>query len=200
MERGFIQRMDWTSLGWDGLNGRAQWNVAADSGQRFDTNFGHLIGDWCRSDGYALIIGQVKGDAALVNVDIDRWYEQAVKAMFARGFEEVRIREHPVAIQQRKRLLTCQEFLIEGSLEEALSGAAVVVTYNSNTGVDAALAGIPVIACDHGSMAWPIAAQSLNAEVVTPDRRQWCIDLSWRQWTLDELSSGFAWDHVKREF
>lgn len=198
LERGFIDRMKWTSIAWNGLNGRGEWNEAADNGERFDKNFGHMVGDWYRGDGYALIMGQVKGDAALAGVDIDEWYVQARNALFARGFEEVRIREHPVAIQQRRRLLSLQEIAIEGSLDEALSGASVVVTYNSNSGVDAALAGIPVIACDEGSMAWPVAAHGLEAEIITPDRRQWCTDLSWRQWTLDEMSSGFAWDHVRR--
>jgi hypothetical protein len=200
LERGFIDRFNYTSLGWNGLNGRAQWNKAADNGERFDKLFGHLLADWCRADGYALVIGQVKGDAAILEVDIDSWYETAIRAMFDRGFEEVKIREHPVAVLQRKRLLSCQEYLITGSLEEALAGASVVVTYNSNTGVDAALAGVPVIACDEGSMAWPVAAHGLQEEIITPDRRQWCADLSWRQWSLDELKSGFAWEHIRREF
>jgi hypothetical protein len=46
--------------------------------------------------------------------------------------------------------------ILDGELADALSGAAVVVTYNSNTGVDALLAGKSVTAADKGSMIWGV--------------------------------------------
>lgn len=198
MERGYLgDRYHWTSLGWNGLNGRATWNEPADNGERFRKHFGHLVKPWKSArDGYALIMGQVRGDAALTEVIIDRWYLEAAKALSSRGFD-VRFRPHPVAVERGIAGSALMDRRIGGSLDEALAGASVCVTYNSNTGVDAALAGVPVIACDEGSMAWPVAAHGLFSELRTPSRDEWFRRMAWRQWTPEEISSGLAWDHVK---
>jgi hypothetical protein len=199
MERGYLgDRFAWTSLGWNGLNGRATWADDSDkSSERFDKNFGHLVKPW-RTDGkgYALIIGQVPGDMSLDGIDMAGWYLTAAKTLEVRGYE-VKFRPHPIAEQRGLVGATLAKYRLGGSLEEALAGAAVVASMNSNTGVDAALAGVPTIVCDQGAMAWSVAAHGLDAEIVTPDRADWCRRLAWKQFTLDEISSGEAWEHIK---
>lgn len=200
MERGYIgDRFAWTSLGWNGLNGRATWADDSDkSSERFDNHFGHLVKHWrTHGNGYALIVGQVPGDMSLDGVNMGAWYLRALEVMRARGYE-VKFRAHPEA--ERRGLLAggvLADLKLSGSLEDALSGAAVVVTMNSNTGVDAALAGAPTIACDHGAMAWPVVAKGIDAELVTPDRTDWLRRLAWRQFALEEIASGDAWEHIK---
>jgi hypothetical protein len=78
-----------------------------------------------------------------------------------------------------------------GPLQDALARAAVVVTWNSNTGVDALLAGKPVVALGEGAMAAPLAARELGGRC-DPDREAWAHALAWKQWTLDEIRSGDA--------
>lgn len=195
MERGYLgDRMLWTSLGWGGLNGRAEFAPATDNGERFEQNFGHLLKPWKQDGGYALILGQVAGDQAVANVEIEAWYAEAGAAMERRGFE-VRFRPHPKSGGSGKAL---RSHLAGGTLDEALAGAAVAVTWSSNSGVEAVLAGVPTIACDEGSMARPVAAHSLGDELVRPDRSAWCREMAWRQFTTDEIRSGFAWQHVSR--
>jgi len=67
MERGYIgDRTHWTSLGWNGLNGRARVPLApADGGARFERNYSRLMHPYNPAGHYALIIGQVPGDASL---------------------------------------------------------------------------------------------------------------------------------------
>jgi len=74
-----------------------------------------------------------------------------------------------------------------GPLAKALAGAAVVITWNSNTAVDAILAGKNTTAADKGSMAWEVS-----------DREAWAHALAWRQFSQDELTSGFAWEHLRK--
>jgi hypothetical protein len=197
MERGYVgDRYQWTSLGWNGLNGRATWNAPADNGERFERNFGHLLKPWKEDrSGYALLIGQVRGDAALQGIVIDHWYLEAADAIKRAGYS-LKFRPHPEALRRGiagNALMSCR---LNGTLEEALDGASCVVTYNSNTGVEAALAGVPVIAIDKGSMAWPVASHGIDQPLVTPDRTEWCRRMAWRQWTEDEIASGLAWEHV----
>lgn len=197
MERGYLgDRFQWTSLGWNGLNGRATWNAPADNGERFEKHFGRLLKPWKEDrSGYALLIGQVRGDAALTDVTIDHWYLEVAAALQRNGLK-VKFRPHPEAVRRGIVGTALLNSRIGGTLEEALDGASCVVTYNSNTGVEAALAGVPVVAIDDGSMAWPVASHGIDQPLVTPDRSDWCRRMAWRQWSLDEITSGVAWEHV----
>lgn len=75
-----------------------------------------------------------------------------------------------------------------------------LVTYMSNTAVEALLAGVPVFCTG------PSAAQSMGksnvAEIEAPvyreDRERWAAVLADNQWTLDELRAGLA-NHVFEE-
>lgn len=192
MERGYLgDRFVWTSLGYDGLNGRAEFCVGDASPDRWEQHFAHLMQPWRRRDGYALVMGQVLGDASLEGANYPRWVAETVSDLKARGWS-VMFRAHPKDTGQRHGCST-----IAGSLSDALDGAAFVVTWNSNSGVDAALAGVPVVTCDRGSMAWEVAAHDLGDAGITPDREAWAHRLAWKQWRIDEIRDGTAWEYLK---
>jgi hypothetical protein len=83
-------------------------------------------------------------------------------------------------------------------LERALENAHLVVTVNSNCGVLAAVAGVPVVATDEGAMCWPVAGHYLSDPPQRPDRGAWCDQLAWAQWTLEEIRAGEAWEHLAK--
>ena len=153
-----------------------------------------------------LVVGQMYFDRSMFPI-IRRygrprmWYTRAVTHINAAlPSAKVVFRPHPQdvlhagwapagAVLQDGRVTT---------FEEAVASAWVVVTMNSNAAVDALLMGVPVVAVDPGSMAWPIASRTL-AEVADPYvptealRRQWLAAMAYGQWSLDELRSGVAW-------
>jgi hypothetical protein len=92
--------------------------------------------------------------------------------------------------------------VFNGSIEEAVRGAAVTVTINSNSGVDSVIAGTPVVNFDHGSMVWDLAMKDLTQlnNPPTPDRSQWAADLAYAQWLPEEISAGHAWEHLKQRY
>jgi hypothetical protein len=191
LERGYLgDRFEWTSVSFGGgLNGRGEFRGPHEDGSRFEQHFSHLMLPWKPwRDGYALLIGQVPGDASIRGVNIDAWYCQSAEALKRYGWPDVRFRPHPLAPLLRKPV---GAQYIDGWLHEAMAGAGVVVTYNSNTGVEAALFGRPVIAMDCGSMAWDVAGHQIT-EIVTPDRSTWVARLAWCQFTRDEMVSGFC--------
>jgi len=203
MERGYIgDRFRWVSLGWNGLNGRAFFAKSGCDGTRLARHFPAVLDtDWksCRS-GPAVIMGQVAGDAALEFCDWPRWQIEALRSIERLGLSP-RFRPHPVSIARGHKLhFSARLPRIDGALNEVLAKAALVVTWNSNSGVDAALAGVPVIACDIGSMAWDVAAKSLAADpfdLPSPAARlRWAQELAWCQWLPEEIASGAAWEHI----
>ena len=194
LERGYLgDRMAWTSVSFGGeLNGRAEFRGDKSDGSRFEKNFMHLMRPWSwRPGGPALIMGQVAGDAATKTIDLEAFYQQAAAELKAREYVP-RLRPHP---QGRSASAIREAQRYARSLEQDLAEAQLVVTWNSNSGVDAVLAGVPTIALDAGSMAYQVAGHSFD-EIVTPDRSAWSHRLAWCQWQIDELASGACWEHI----
>jgi hypothetical protein len=85
-------------------------------------------------------------------------------------------------------------------LDADLQQAHCVVTYNSLSGVESVVDGIPTFVGEDGSMVWPVAHKSfsqienLNYDI---DRTQWSYDIMYTQWDNNELASGEAWEHLK---
>jgi hypothetical protein len=173
------------------LNGRAEFpEYPDDGGARFRRFHGRLR-PWNPEGEYVLLIGQVQGDAALQGRSLSAWYAQTAKEAEAVYGLPVRFRRHPMESRRGIRRNVPGATLDERPLLEALEGAAVVVTWNSNTGVESMVAGKPTVAIDEGAMAWPVAAHALG-EAANPDRSAWAHRLAWRQWSLDEIRNGDA--------
>jgi hypothetical protein len=194
LERGYLgDRFTWSSLGWNGLNGYAEHPPCLDAGERFTKHFGHLLKPWkTNNDGYVLLMGQVPSDAALLHVNfVDMM--TAVAVQLRELGHDVRFRPHPSA----SGIQIQGASWLGGNLDEALAGAKAVVTVNSNSSVDAVLAGIPCVTLDRGTMSWDVTSHDLTNLVVTPDRTQWANQLAWCQWSPEELSSGAAWEVLR---
>jgi hypothetical protein len=196
MERGFIQpRNKWVSLAVDGFNNRGRFAPASDNGERWERLFAHHLRPWREGGDYALLVGQVPGDTALNGSDIVAWTREKAAQLLDLGHKVV-YRPHP----EKPTPCPAGATLSKGALAEDLSGAERVVTFSSTTAVEAVLAGIPTVVFDEGSVAFPMSSHDIAAPLVRPDRTRWCHDLAWRQWSMEELSNGIAWAHVKQVF
>lgn len=202
-ERGYIgDREHWTSIGFNGLNGRADFQVDHMPGDRWEKHFGDgWLKPWKKSGAYILLIGQVKNDASVMHTDHVLWLKNMVHLCRATYPEvKMRFRPHPVDVKRGN------DYTIEGTekstrpLEKDLAGACCVVTYNSNTGVNAILAGVPTVAVDPGSMVYHIAAHNITEPPMRPNRQQWAHNMAYCQWSLDKIKNGDAWDHLKQRY
>lgn len=197
MERGYVgDRFKWTSLGWNGLNGRATF-PDIDDRRRWDENFGGLLKPWKpQYDGVATIFGQVTGDTALIGSNILKWYADTCYHLHRSGYS-VQFRPHPVEIKRgRATPMFGQHETLLGDLGLSLDRTGLAVTFNSNSAVDALLAGVPTYTEDEGSMVWGITSHDLD-EVEYFPRDDHFHRLAWKQWTDNEISSGYAWSFVK---
>lgn len=185
LERGYIgDRFAWSSVSFGGgLNGRGIYHGPLDDPSRWQKHFSHLMKPWTdNATGYALIMGQVPGDTAVKNVDLPRFYRQAADALTAKWMQ-TRFRDHPRFHNKPK------------PIANDLAGAKCVVTWNSNSGVDAVLAGVPTITMDIGAMAWDVTGHEF-AMPPKPDRTAWANAIAWKQWTLEEMKSGYCWEMI----
>jgi hypothetical protein len=186
LERGYVgDRFRWTSVSFGGaLNGCAEFRGPLHDPSRWNVHFADLMQPWRQKpDGVALIMGQVQGDQSLRGVNINAFYSKALEA-FTRIGVRIRFRPHP------HRRTDCRP------LADDLADAACVVTYNSNSAVDAVLAGVPTIAVDRGSMAWDVTGHELGQMPPAPPRNDWATALAWKQWLPEEMASGDCWQAV----
>lgn len=190
MERGYLgDRFKWTSLAWNGLNGHAEFPKVDASCDRFINNFD--LNPWRPPGDYVLIMGQVPGDASLRGRDLQSWYVDAAKVAHTVYKMPVKFRPHPEALKKGYKQNIPGVDICKLPLKDSLEFAHVVVTFNSNSAVDAVVQGVPAIAYDKGTMAWEVAGKSIG-ERVTPGRQLWAAALAWKQWTIEEINSGFA--------
>ena len=89
------------------------------------------------------------------------------------------------------------------SLEEDLENASIVIAYNSKVALDATLKGIPVIVDKHNScfdVSFKLSDLTIGLNnpdfEIEPNRLRLCKWLSYCQFKLDEIKSGFAWKTI----
>ncbi len=205
MERGHVgDRMKWTSLGWDGLGGNGRYPIPATTGAdiRWRWFFGNLMKPWrpTKSGKYALVCGQVPGDAAVRDINISNWITETCRIVHHDWNLPVVYRPHPLTLQLGYPELVAPDgtrISRNGALADDLIDAAVAITYSSTAGVEIVLAGVPLVALSKGSMARDVATHDLTPGLFRPDRTKWAHRLAYTQWSNEEISSGIAWDFVR---
>lgn len=190
MEHAYIgDRKHYTSLGWNGLNGHAQFPEYPDDGGKRFQEIGGVINPWRENpNGYVLILGQLKGDASLYGFDAETGYNKWVRELLKRG-ERVLFRHHPESIKHKRQWDIKGAEISQGSLQEALDGCKYAIVYNSNSAVDAILNGTPCVAMDKGSMVYELCGKGIG-DIIRPDREKVLNQVAHSQWTLSEIATG----------
>jgi hypothetical protein len=191
-ERGFLgDRYHWTSIGYDGLNGYGDYCNAHSPADRFEKYWAKDMKPWRDDvDRPVLLAGQLRGDASLSGLDNDAWCLK-VKALLERdGPFKVIHRAHPLSAVGKVQNAA--------PLTDALKDAAWLVTYSSNSAVEAVFNGVPAVTVDPCCMAYFPTGHDLLARPPKPDRTQWARDLAYCQWAPEEIANGDFWEHLKK--
>jgi len=196
LEKGYINRHEYYAVGLNGLNNRAEFNNKDRPFMRFK-QLNIDVNPWRRNGDHIVLMGQVPSDASVQNIDILQWCDQTVQELTKHTDRTIIYRPHPLAIS-RSRSIPNTVYSMR-TLDEDLKNAWAVVSYNSNSAVDAAIKGIPVFVDDAGSMALDIANRdiSLIEKPVMPQRDKWLYNLAYAQWNLEEMAHGLPWQHIK---
>lgn len=184
VDYGYLKRTnaahDWRRGHWQiSLGGLNRIPKNADS-SRFDLLGLDIKNSGGDPDGYPLLCVQTIGDAShgLNEIQLHEWC-QSLK----HKWDGLVIRPHPLEPDKTYGLPLCKA----KTLSDALDGARLLVTGNSNSGHDALLAGVPAVATIPGATWQPLSSTVLpSAEV----RREHFSRCAWGQWTWDEFKTG----------
>jgi hypothetical protein len=198
LETGYINRGDGENhhyaAGFNGLNGRADFRNRGMPDDRVK-KLGVSLKPWRKDGKHVLLCAQVPWDASVeMCFEYPEWLSFIAGQIRYHTKREIRFRPHPLA--QLPAPMGCTYSTVP--IQEDLKDCWAVVTYNSNSSVEAVLEGIPAFAFDAGAMTKDVASlwlQELESPHM-PAREQWLADLCYAQWTIEEMRSGEAWRHL----
>mgnify|MGYP003968711367 FL=1 len=169
--------------------------------------FDITVKDWTRSGSHILICPPTQGFRIFFN--IHEWTEQTIQTLRKHTDRPIIVREKPaeMAILDSAGYLTPDVHgttLLKRSrkiknrvpLSEDLKDCWAVVTHQSNVAGDAVMNGVPAFVSEH-SAAFTLGNTKLsNIEKphYSDDVEKWFRHLSYNQFNLDEMKSGFAWE------
>ena len=215
-------RFGWHSYGWTDANCNNE-NVGPERWNKFEEKTGVKFKDWHSPGDYILLMGQKEGDSALVslfnqNKNFYTWVLETILEIRKYTDRKIVFRPHPrTAIRGVKfleKLLTEHKLknveitknLTQGGnqggigLDNDLNNAYCVVTFNSLSGIESVINGIPVFAMDGGSMVYPIAHKDLSQiENLKYDinLQDWKNKIAYTMWNKQEVKNGECWAHLK---
>ena len=144
-----------------------------------------------RTDGKHILVAANRSFGMRGFIMPERWGENTAEALRRITNRPVRLRLHP------------GNGRAPVPLEDDLRDACAVVIWSSSVGVKALIEGIPVICCapwwicrgaTHG-MECDLEALHVD-ECADDDRANALHALAWAQWSVDEIKSGFAFEHL----
>jgi hypothetical protein len=130
--------------------------------------------------GRVLVAGQHNRSLQLTDVDQEAWYIKQIQDID----KQIVIRPHPRCTLDRSRFPTHVVWEQPKRLADTYDSFDMhwdfdtVINYNSGPGIQAAIAGVPVVV-DRTSLAYNIR-----------DREQWLIDICHTEYTLEEIERG----------
>ena len=207
LTKGFVKRDEYYAVGWGGKKGWADFCSRNSPSDRAKA-LGVELKPWNLDGEHYLLIGQVPWGADTQHVQHFEWVANTLIRLRLITDTPVVFRPHPSMEGDATELyneMRSQGVIVDTEhkpISESLEKAKIVLTFNSNVGVDALLAGKPVLAFDEGSMVYEASRHHVEY-ILDPglilaglDRQRWLNDLAYAQWTPAEMESGEAWRHI----
>lgn len=200
LERGYIgDRTEWTSCGFNGLNGLGDFRNDDVGDERRHHVVEHLQPVRKSKGSYILIMGQIASDASVKRIGFNKWLQKTYDEIKDTTDKKVYYRPHPL---DTNAFIPEGLEVINGDFHDVIAKAYCVVTLNSNSGVDTLLAGVPVISMDRGSMVYDVT-KHLISDIINPEmlqRDQWLNKIAYCQWTMKEIKSGATWEYLRGKY
>jgi len=172
--------------------------------KKISSNLGISLKDWQSNGKHILICTQRNGGWSMGGVDVVHWVKQTISELRKHTDRPIVVRGHP-GDKRSKVYLSNKGWKVSNNenILEDFSKAHAVITYNSSPGVAAAIEGIPVFVTDPNpkvSQAYDVANTDLKLieNPKLPERQAWVEKLCMSHWNFLELSTGEAWEHIRK--
>jgi hypothetical protein len=153
--------------------------VAGDPDPRRFLSFGIPVKPWRNSGSHIVLCPN--SESFLARYGVPNWVDETIAAL--------------KAATDRKIVLRWKNDAARRPLAADLVDAWAVVTFTSNSAVEAVLAGVPAFCTAPCAAAAMSGAnlQAIEAPVMPNGRLEWAARLANNQWTLEEMAAGQLW-------
>ncbi len=202
---------DWYRIGLNGfLADTGNFNNKRRPGDRWkliQEEFGLEIDPWKQGDNILLVL-QVPGDASLNGVDINQW-------AYDTGTEIRKYTDRPIILRAPQVHKVFDIEILQRLLDEnkninfqkgekenlipTIKSCFCTVAYSSGLSVESALLGVPAFALNKSNFAYKLGNNFVK-NIQKPklaNRSQWLNNLSYAQWSLEEITEGRPWQHLR---
>lgn len=157
------------------------------------------IAPWRTEGSHILVAGMSAKAAKAAGIKPGQWERQAIEQIREYTGRKIIYRPKPNC-RFSAGIPGIEEDRSKRPIAEALKDCHALVTYHSNSAVDALMHGVPVY-CEGGA-AKPLSMPTL-ADIADPplpgDRRRWASALACAQWDLAEMRTATPWNHLVRQ-
>jgi len=208
IELGFLRRNEYYSIGYNSIVGFGYYGEENMPSDRFE-KLNVKVKKYVKSndpDKYILLCGQVYNDTQLQHVNYKKWLEWVVTEIKKYTKRKIVYRPHPVYRKKSKDWKlngVINSDSLKKKLEEEMKNAHVIISFNSNSILDAMIEGIPFFSFDRGSVIYDISNHDLSS-VENPSfpndeiRMQRLYNIAYYQWNQDEIRQGLFFEHLKK--
>jgi hypothetical protein len=167
---------------------------------------GVALRDWNTKGKHILICLQRDGGWSMGGLNVMRWLGETIHQIKQYTDRPIVVRAHP-GDKRAAHYLKINEPNVKisnnPSIVSDLSKAHATVVYNSSPAVVSAIEGVPTFVTDPNpkhSQAYEVANTDLSLieSPKTFERQQWIEALCMSHWKFQELSSGKAWEHIRK--
>jgi len=164
--------------------------------------FGIQVKPWRKTGSHILLAGMGDKGSQAEGYPVEQWEREAITAIR-------QVTDRPILYRPKPSWKKAKPIVMAGvaysapharEVEDDLRDCWAVVTHHSNVAIDGLVAGIPAF-CWRG-VATEMALQDLK-RIETPmfpdGREAWLRDIAYTQWSIAEMQSGAAWQHLKAE-
>ena len=159
---------------------------------------GVKIKPWRAEGRHILVVGMSGKGAAAEGYRPQQWESEAIALLRRHTKRPIIYRPKPNYVSARR--IEGTEFQRGVSLADALVDCHAVVAHHSNAAMEAICAGVPAFV--HEGVSLPMGTDDLT-RIESPrmpkGRLQWAADISYTQWSVEEMMTGQAWNYLVRE-
>lgn len=157
---------------------------------------------WHHKHGSILIAGQHRNSMQWdTPMHMDMWLNNTIVEIRKYSNQSIIVRSHPRCpidvkhLKHNKNITLQQPVKLKNTYDDYdfdLTNISTVINYSSNPGTLAAIAGVPIFV-DKKSLAWPVSNTTFEhiEQPIQPDREEWLKKMSFTEWTIDEISTGY---------
>jgi hypothetical protein len=158
---------------------------------------------WNKSGKYVLVADIGRKSYDFLGMEYQSWAKRAVKEIQQHTDRKIKYRPKPSSYTPIEDLGWPYVGFSDPrreKIEVALKDAFAVVTYYSNVGCDALLQGIPIFTEEGAAKGMGLQDFSQVDNPYYPDnRQQFFNNLAYCQWSVEEMSRGLPWQHLKEK-